>query len=70
MIHQPHGGAQGQTSDIEITAKFYLKLRAKLNQMLAANTGQTLSKVDKDVDRDYFMSADEAKKYGIVDKVM
>jgi ATP-dependent Clp protease protease subunit len=70
MIHQPHGGAQGQTSDIEITAKFYLKLRAKLNQMLANNTGQTLSKIEKDVDRDYFMSADEAKKYGIVDKVM
>jgi ATP-dependent Clp protease protease subunit len=70
MIHQPHGGAQGQTSDIEITAKFYLKLRAKLNQMLANNTGQSLVKIEKDVDRDYFMSADEAKKYGIVDKVM
>ncbi len=70
MIHQPHGGAQGQTTDIEITAKFYLKLRAKLNQMLADNTGQSISKVEKDVDRDYFMSADEAKKYGIVDKVL
>ncbi len=70
MIHQPHGGAQGQTTDIEITAKFYLKLRAKLNQMLADNTGQSLSKIEKDVDRDYFMSADDAKKYGIVDKVL
>ena len=70
MIHQPHGGAQGQTTDIEITAKFYLKLRAKLNQMLSDNTGQSLAKIEKDVDRDYFMSADEAKKYGIVDKVM
>lgn len=70
MIHQPHGGAQGQTTDIEITAKFYLKLREKLNKILADNTGQTLSKVGKDVDRDYFMSADEAKKYGIVDKVL
>ena len=70
MIHQPHGGAQGQTTDIEITAKFYLKLREKLNKILAESSGQTLSKVEKDVDRDYFMSADEAKKYGIVDKVL
>lgn len=70
MIHQPHGGAQGQTTDIEITAKFYLKLRAKLNEILATATGQSLSKIEKDVDRDFFMSADEAKKYGIVDKVL
>lgn len=70
MIHQPHGGAQGQTTDIEITAKFYLKLREKLNKILANNCGQTMAKVEKDVDRDYFMSAEEAKKYGIVDKVL
>lgn len=70
MIHQPHGGAQGQTTDIEITAKFYLKLRSKLNKILAASCGQSLAKIEKDVDRDFFMSADEAKKYGIVDKVL
>lgn len=69
MIHQPHGGAEGQASDIEITAKQILKLRERLNKMLAANTGQTLAKIEKDVDRDYFMMADEAKKYGIVDVV-
>lgn len=70
MIHQPHGGAEGQASDIEITAKQILKMREKLNKMLAENTGQTLEKIEKDVDRDFFMSADEAKKYGIVDKVL
>ena len=69
MIHQPHGGAEGQASDIEITAKQILKLRERLNKILAANTGQTVAKVEKDVDRDYFMMADEAKKYGIVDVV-
>ncbi len=69
MIHQPHGGAEGQASDIEITAKQILKLRERLNKILAANTGQTLAKIEKDVDRDYFMMADEAKKYGIVDVV-
>lgn len=69
MIHQPHGGAEGQASDIEITAKQILKLRERLNKILAVNTGQTLAKIEKDVDRDYFMMADEAKKYGIVDVV-
>ncbi len=69
MIHQPHGGAEGQASDIEITAKQILKLRERLNKILAANTGQTVAKIEKDVDRDYFMMADEAKKYGIVDVV-
>ncbi|MEK7646199.1 MAG: ATP-dependent Clp protease proteolytic subunit [Patescibacteria group bacterium] len=70
MIHQPHGGSEGQASDIEISAKHILKIRASLNKMLAKNTGQSLSKVEKDVDRDFFMDADEAKKYGIVDQVM
>jgi len=70
MIHQPHGGAEGQATDIEITAKQILKLRENLNKMLAKNTGQPLSKVEKDVDRDFFMSADEAKKYGIIDKIL
>jgi ATP-dependent Clp protease protease subunit len=69
MIHQPHGGAEGQATDIEITAKQILKLRAVLNKILAKNTGQKLEKIEKDVERDFFMTADEAKKYGLVDKV-
>ena len=69
MIHQPHGGAEGQATDIEITAKQILKLRERLNKILAKNTGQQLEKIEKDVDRDFFMTADEAKKYGLVDKV-
>lgn len=69
MIHQPSGGAEGQATDIEITAKQILKLRERLNKILAANTGQPLAKIEKDVERDYFMMADEAKKYGIVDTV-
>jgi len=69
MIHQPHGGAEGQATDIEITAKQILKLRATLNRILAKNTSQTLAKIEKDVERDFFMTADEAKKYGIVDQV-
>ena len=70
MIHQPHGGTEGQASDIEISAKRILKNRETLNKMLAKNTGQPLSKVEKDADRDFFMSAEEAKKYGIIDKVL
>ena len=70
MIHQPHGGTEGQASDIEITAKQILKLRASLNRILAKNTGQTLAKIEKDADRDFFMDAEEAKKYGIIDSVM
>jgi ATP-dependent Clp protease protease subunit len=69
MIHQPHGGAEGQATDIEITAKQILKLRSNLNKILAKNTGQPLAKIEKDVERDFFLTADEAKKYGIVDKV-
>lgn len=69
MIHQPWGGAQGQATDIEITAKHILATRDRLNKILAKNTGQPLEKIERDVDRDYFMMADEAKKYGIIDQV-
>jgi ATP-dependent Clp protease, protease subunit len=69
MIHQPHGGAQGQATDIEITAKQIVKLRERLNKLMSKYTAQPLTKIEKDVERDFFMSADEAKKYGIVDKV-
>lgn len=69
MIHQPWGGAQGQATDIEITAKHIIATREKLNKILAKATGQSLDKIAKDVDRDYFMSADEAKKYGLIDEV-
>ncbi len=69
MIHQPSGGAYGQASDIDITAKHILKTREKLNKMLARATGQKLTQIEKDVDRDFFMDAEEAKKYGIVDKI-
>jgi len=69
MIHQPSGGAYGQASDIDITAKHILKTRTRLNQMLAKATGQKLTKIEQDVDRDFFMDAEEAKKYGIVDQV-
>ncbi|MDE1941175.1 MAG: ATP-dependent Clp protease proteolytic subunit [Patescibacteria group bacterium] len=70
MIHQPLGGAEGQASDIEISAKHILKTRETLNKMLAKNTSQTLAKIEKDVDRDFFMNAEEAKKYGIIDEIM
>lgn len=70
MIHQPWGGVQGAASDISIQAKEILRLREKLNQILSLHTGQSLERVEKDTDRDYFMSADEAKEYGIVDEVI
>ncbi len=70
MIHQPSGGAEGQATDIEITAKHILATRARLNAMLAKFTGQPLKKIEADVERDFFMSAEEAVKYGIVDKVL
>ncbi len=70
MIHQVLGGASGQASDIDIHARHILKTKDRLNKILAKNTGQPLTKIEKDVDRDFFMSADEAKKYGIVDKVL
>jgi ATP-dependent Clp protease protease subunit len=70
MIHQPSGGTQGQASDIAIQAKEILYLRERLNAELAANTGQPLEKIALDVERDYFMSAEEAKLYGVVDAVL
>lgn len=70
MIHQPLGGAEGQASDIEIRAKQILKLRVNLVKIMAKNTGQTVPKIEKDIDRDFFMDAEEAKKYGIIDKVL
>ncbi|MBY9078955.1 ATP-dependent Clp endopeptidase proteolytic subunit ClpP [Paenibacillus sp. HN-1] len=70
MIHQPLGGAQGQASDIEIRARRILKMRDKLNQILAERSGQPLERIEKDTDRDYFMSAADAAAYGLVDKVI
>ena len=70
MIHQPWGGAQGKASDIEITAKEILRLKEILNGILADASGKTVEEVTKDTDRDHFMSAEEAKKWGIVDKVL
>jgi Protease subunit of ATP-dependent Clp proteases len=70
MIHQPLGGAEGQASDIEIRARRILKMRDKLNRILSERTGQPLERIEKDTDRDYFMSAEEAKNYGLVDKVI
>jgi ATP-dependent Clp protease protease subunit len=70
MIHQPSGGTQGQASDIAIQAKEILFLRERLNKELADNTGQPIEKIERDVERDYFMSAEEAKAYGVVDAVI
>jgi ATP-dependent Clp protease protease subunit len=70
MIHQPWGGAQGQAADIEIHAKEILTMREKLNEILASHTGQTVEKIAKDTDRNFFMSADDALKYGIIDEIM
>lgn len=70
MIHQVLGGVEGQATDIDIHARHILKVRDRLNKILAKHTGQKLTKIEKDTDRDYFMSADEAKTYGIVDKVL
>ncbi|HVV38820.1 MAG TPA: ATP-dependent Clp endopeptidase proteolytic subunit ClpP [Candidatus Paceibacterota bacterium] len=69
MIHQPWGGAQGQATDIEITAKHIIATRERLNKILSKATGQSLEKIEKDVERDYFMSAEEGKKYGIIDDI-
>ena len=70
MIHQPLGGFQGQAKDIEIHAKEILRLKKMLNEILSRHTGQSIKKIEKDTDRDFFMSAEEAKEYGIVDKVL
>lgn len=70
MIHQPLGGAQGQATDIDIHAREILKIRDELNAILAKHTGQDIKKIRKDTERDYFMSSEEARKYGIIDKVI
>ena len=70
MIHQVMGGAEGQASDIAINAKHILRTKEILNKMLAKNTGQKVEQIDKDSDRDYYMTADEAKKYGIIDEIV
>ncbi|OGC88255.1 ATP-dependent Clp endopeptidase, proteolytic subunit ClpP [Candidatus Adlerbacteria bacterium RIFOXYC1_FULL_48_26] len=70
MIHQPWGGAQGQATDIEITAKHIIATRERLNKILSKATGQPLPKIEKDVERDYFMTAEDAKKYGLVDEIL
>lgn len=70
MIHQPLGGAQGQATDIEITAREILRIRAVLNEILASNTGQPLPRIEQDTDRDYYLSAVQAQDYGLVDRVL
>ncbi|MDU7163525.1 MAG: ATP-dependent Clp endopeptidase proteolytic subunit ClpP [Anaerococcus vaginalis] len=70
LIHQPSGGAQGQASDIQIQAEQILKIKKRLNKILADNTGQTIAKIQKDTDRDFAMDAYEAKEYGLIDKVI
>ena len=70
MIHQPSGGAKGQATEIQIVAENILKTKKKLNEILAANTGQTVEKIAQDTERDNFMSAEEAKEYGLVDDIV
>jgi ATP-dependent Clp protease protease subunit len=70
MIHQPSGGTRGQASDIAIEAREILRLRHQLNQIYVDNTGQSLEKIEKDMNRDFFMSAQEAKEYGLIDRVI
>lgn len=70
MIHQPLGGAEGQATEIKIAAERILKLKEKLNKILSKNTGKSLVKISKDTERDHFLSADEAKEYGIVDEIL
>lgn len=70
MIHQVMGEAGGQASDIEISAKHILKIKQRLNKILAKNTGQNVTKIEKDSDRDYYMSSEEAKDYGLIDKIL
>ena len=70
MIHQPYGGTQGQASDIQIQAKEILRMRQELDRILASHTGQSLERVEKDSDRDFFMSPEEAREYGLIDEVI
>ena len=70
MIHQPSGGSQGQATDIQIQAEHILKIKKKLNEILAGNTGRSIEEIERDCERDHFMSAEEAKEYGLIDKVI
>jgi len=70
MIHQPSGGVKGQATDIEIQARRMIDLKAKLNKILAENTGKPLAEIERDTERDYFMTAEEALAYGVIDKVL
>ena len=70
MLHQVMGGAEGQAVEVEIAAKHILKIKERLNQILVKHTGQPMSKIDKDTDRDFFLTADEAKQYGVIDEVI
>ena len=70
LLHQVMGGAEGQASDIEINAKHIIRIKERLNQILAKHTGQTLTKIEKDTDRDYYMTAHEAKEYGLIDEII
>ena len=70
MIHQPLGGAQGQATEIKIAAERILKLKEKLNKIMSKNTGKSLEQIEKDTERDYFLSAKEAKNYGLIDKII
>ena len=70
MIHQPSGGTRGQATDIEIEAKEIIRIRHQLNQIYADRTGQSIEKIEKDMDRDFFMSAEDAKEYGLIDRVI
>ena len=70
MIHQPSGGSRGQATDIQIQAEQILKIKKKLNELLAANTGRDLTEIERDTERDHFMTAEEAREYGLIDKVI
>ncbi len=70
MIHQPWGGTQGQASDIEITARHILSVRDRLNKILSKHTGKPIANIEKDVERDFFMTAEESKKYGVIDEIL
>ena len=70
MIHQPSGGSRGQATDIQIQAEQILKIKKKLNEILAANTGKDVSEIERDTERDHFMTAEEAREYGLIDKVI
>ena len=70
MIHQPSGGSQGQATDIQIQAEQILKIKKRLNEILAGNTGRDISEIERDTERDHFMTAQEAQEYGLIDKVI